>query len=381
MERFVSMVVKAARVARVVLLASALCVAAASTGHAACKTITNLAPTACGVVISTPGCYIIRNNLAATSDSGDCIEITAPDVYLNLADGEAITGTGAGSTGNGIHVTSTAAGATIVNGFVSSFNIGILAEARVRLEGPLVEFSNADGIQLSNAAASKIVGAIAIYNGYNAGIEIDGSNDCSLLNVAAAANPLGVLVSGSSGTDISNANINGNDTWGILVTQANSAPFALSNGANISGSYVYSNGVVGIWVLGGNGNKISANQIYENGRYGVWLDAAAGNEIGENTLYGNGIADVYLGCSETGPTGSIGCTNRASANEIDLNSSNGNGDYPYGIVIDDSTNKSNMVLDNTSTMHTTDDMYDSNPKTANTWFANTFTTANQSFIN
>ena len=63
MERFASMVVKAARVARVVLLASALCVAAASTGHAACKTITNLAPTACGVVISTPGCYIIRNNL------------------------------------------------------------------------------------------------------------------------------------------------------------------------------------------------------------------------------------------------------------------------------------------------------------------------------
>ena len=35
MERFASMVVKAARVARVVLLASALCVAAASTGHAA----------------------------------------------------------------------------------------------------------------------------------------------------------------------------------------------------------------------------------------------------------------------------------------------------------------------------------------------------------
>jgi parallel beta-helix repeat protein len=380
MEPFASTVVKAARVARLVLLASALCVTAASTGHAACKTITTLTPTACGVVISTPGCYVINNDLTASSDSGDCIQITAPDVYLNLADGESITGTGASSTGNGIHVTSTAVGATIVNGFVSSFNVGILAEARVRLEGPLVELSNADGIQLSNAPGSKIVGAIAIYNGYNAGIEIDGSNGCSLTNVAASDNPTGILVSGSSGTDISNAtNISGNDNWGIVVTPANSAPFAPSNGTNISGSYIYSNGHDGIWLLGSKAGKVSANQIYGNGRVGVWVDASSGNEVGGNTLHDNGIADVFLGCFDTGPIAE-GCANRSTANEIDYNNSNGNGDSNYGIALD-LGDASNTVLDNMSASHTTDDMYDANTKTANTWFGNTFTTASEPFIN
>jgi len=379
MEPFASTVVKAARVARLVLLASALCVTAASTGHAACKTITTLTPTACGVVISTPGCYVINNDLTASSDSGDCIQITAPDVYLNLADGESITGTGASSTGNGIHVTSTAVGATIVNGFVSSFNVGILAEARVRLEGPFVELSNADGIQLSNAPGSKIVGAIAIYNGYNAGIEIDGSNGCSLTNVAASDNPTGILVSGSSGTDISNAtNISGNDNWGIVVTPANSAPFAPSNGANISGSYIYNNGHDGIWLLGSKAGKVSANQIYGNGRVGVWVDASSGNEVGGNTLHDNGIADVFLGCFDTGPIAE-GCTNRSTANEIDYNNSNGNGDSNYGIALD-LGDTSNTVLDNISASHTTDDMYDANTKTANTWFGNTFTTASEPFI-
>jgi parallel beta-helix repeat protein len=379
MERFVSKVLEAARVARLVLMASALCAAAASTGHAACETITTLTPTACGVVISKPGCYVISNNLTATSDSGDCIEITAPDVYLNLADGESITGTGPGSTGNGIHVTSTAAGATIVNGFVSSFNIGILAEARVRLEGPLVELSNADGIQLSSAPGSKIFGAIAIENGFNAGIEIDGSNGCSLLNVAARDNPTGVLVSGSSGTDISNAtNISANDSFGILVTQANSAPFASSNGTNISGSYVYNNGHDGIWLLGSKASKVSANQIYGNGRVGVWLDASSDNEVGGNTLYDNGIADVFLGCFDTGPIDE-GCSNRSTANEIDYNNSNGHGDSSYGIAFD-LGDKSNTLLDNTSVSHTTDDMYDANLINQDTWFGNSFTTANQSFI-
>jgi parallel beta-helix repeat protein len=380
MEPIVSKVLKAARVARLVLMASALCVAAAATGHAACKTITTLTPTACGVVISTPGCYVINNDLTASSDSGDCIEITAPDVYLNLSDGESITGTGASSTGNGIHVTSTAAGATIVNGFVSSFNIGILAEARVRLEGPLVELSNADGIQLSNAPGSKILGAIAIENGSSAGIEIDGSNGCSLTNVAASDNPTGVLVSGSSGTDISNAtNISSNEIWGILVTQANSAPFAPSNGTIISGSYIYSNGHDGIWLLGSKANKVFANQIYGNGRVGVWLDASSGNEVGGNTLYDNGTADVFLGCFDTGPIAPEGCSNRSTANDIDYNNSNGKGDSSYGIAFD-LGDTSNTILDNTSSMHTTEDMYDANSKTANTWFANTFTTANQSFI-
>ena len=86
MARFYTAVIKMGRVARLVLIASALCVAAASNGHAACTAATThtLSPAACGVVISTAGCYNMTTSLIATSNTGDCIQITAPNVYLNL---------------------------------------------------------------------------------------------------------------------------------------------------------------------------------------------------------------------------------------------------------------------------------------------------------
>ena len=68
MTGFQGTVTKAGRVARLVLMASALFVVAASNGHAACTAATThtLSPTACGVVISTAGCYNMTTSLVAT---------------------------------------------------------------------------------------------------------------------------------------------------------------------------------------------------------------------------------------------------------------------------------------------------------------------------
>jgi len=101
MTRFQDTVMKAGRIARLVFMASALCMIAASNGHAACTAATThtLSPAACGVVISTAGCYNMTTSLVTTSNSGDCVLITAPSVYLNLT-GDSVTGTGASSTGN-----------------------------------------------------------------------------------------------------------------------------------------------------------------------------------------------------------------------------------------------------------------------------------------
>jgi hypothetical protein len=52
---------------------------------------------------------------------------------------------------------------------------------------------------------------------------------------------------------------------------------------------------------------------------------------------------------------------------------------PYGIVID-LGNTGNKVLGSNGATDTIDDMYDENKAGQNTWFGNTFTTANQSYI-
>ncbi len=79
MTGFDSTVMKVTRVARLVVIASVLCVAAVSNSNAACTAATThtLSPAACGVVISTAGCYNMTTNLVATSNSGDCVLITA----------------------------------------------------------------------------------------------------------------------------------------------------------------------------------------------------------------------------------------------------------------------------------------------------------------
>ena len=57
----------------------------------------------------------------------------------------------------------------------------------------------------------------------------------------------------------------------------------------------------------------------------------------------------------------------------------GTGANPYGIVLD-LGNTANKVLGSNGATDTVDDMYDANKAGQNTWFGNTFTTANQSYI-
>ena len=374
MTRFQDIAMKAGRVASLVIMASALFVAAASNGHAACTAATThtLSPAACGVVISTAGCYNMTTSLVATSDGGDCILITAPSVYLNLT-GESVTGTGAASTGNGIHLTSTAVGATIVGGSVSGFDIGILADARVVLEAPDVEGNNGDGIQLSSAAASKIVSGTSSSNGGN-GVTITGSNSFTLVSFDTSSNRgSGISVNTSSAGDITDATANSNSLSGITLNKSNST--------NIPGLNANSNGTYGVEVISSTGNKIFGTAINLNGIYGVYLKESSSNVVASpgGTVHCNGLIDVYLGCSDTAGPNGIACPTRSSANEIDGVVVFGTGVNPYGIVID-LGNTANKVLASNGSTDTIDDMYDANKAGQNTWFGNIFTTANQSYI-
>ncbi|MFZ0680964.1 NosD domain-containing protein [Candidatus Binatus sp.] len=374
MTGFDSTVMKVTRVARLVVIASVLCVAAVSNSNAACTAATThtLSPAACGVVISTAGCYNMTTNLVATSNSGDCVLITAANVYLNLTD-VSIKGTGAASTSNGIHVASTAAGATIVGGTVSGFDIGILAAARGVLEAPDAESNKGDGIQLNSAASSKIVSGASTSNGGN-GVTITGSNSFTMVSFDASNNNgSGTVVNTSSAGDITNETANSNALSGITLNKSNST--------NIPGLIANNNGTYGVEVVSSTSNKIFGTTINLNGIYGVYLKESSSNVVASpgGTIHCNGIIDVYLGCSDTaGPNGAA-CATASSANEIDGAIVFGTGVNPYGIVID-LGNIGNKVLASNGATDTIDDMYDANKAGQNTWFGNVFTTANQSYI-
>lgn len=378
MKRLGSTVMKAARFAGLVLLVVGLFLAAASNGHAACTPATThtISPTACGVVISTTGCYNVTPvNLTATTDAGDCIQITALNVYLNLR-GSTITGTGATSTGNGVHVTSTAAGATLVDAeFISGFNIGILAEAWVRLESPLAESNNGDGIKLINAASSRIVDGQSFSNGGN-GVEILSSNGYLLASPDAESNSLsGIAVTMSSSGGITNATASSNTLSGITLNTANATNISALNASN--------NGTYGIELITSKSNKILPSTINSNGIYGVYLKQSASNVLtGAGVpvpVNFNAVANVYLGCSDTtGPNG-IACATPSSSNEIDASDDDGGGTTSYGIAID-LGNKLNAIFGSGVRNNTTFDMYDANLAGQNTWFGNGFGSANQSFI-
>ena len=374
MKRFGATAMKLGRVARLVLVVSALCLAAASNGYAACTAATThtLSPSACGVVISTAGCYNMTTSLTDTSSTGDCIQITAPNVYLNLT-GVSITGSGGSSTGNGIHVTSTAGGATIVGGSVSGFDIGILAGARVLLEAPDVSSNNSDGIQITSAALSKIVGGSSDSNGGN-GVTVTGSNSFIFNTLDASNNhESGIVVNTSSAGAITSSTANSNSLSGISLNSSSST--------NIAGLNANSNGTYGVELFKSGSNRIFGIAINLNGIYGVYLKESSSNVVGSptGTIHCNGIIDVYLGCSDTAGPDLTACPTASSANEIDGAVVYGTGVNPYGIVID-LGNLGNRVLASNGSTDVTFDMYDANKAGQNTWFGNTFTSANQSYI-
>jgi hypothetical protein len=374
MKRFDATVMKLGRAASLVLVVSALCLTAASNGDAACTAATThtLSPSACGVVISTAGCYNMTTSLTDTSGTGDCIQITAANVYLNLT-GQTITGTGASSTANGIHVTSTGAGATIVGGTMSGFDIGILAGARVLLEAPDVSSNNSDGIQITSGALSKIVGGSSGSNGGN-GVTITSSNSFTFDTFDASNNHgSGIVVNTSSAGAITNSTANSNSESGITLNS--------STATNIAGLNSNSNGTYGVELFKSGSNKILGIAINLNSIYGVYLKSSSSNTVGSptGTIHCNGTIDVYMGCSDTAGPDLTTCATPSDANEIDGAVVYGTGVNPYGIVID-LGNLGNRVLGSNGSTDVTFDMYDANKAGQNTWFGNTFTTANQTYI-
>lgn len=173
--------------------------------------------TACGR-IARPGYYEVDNALVAQADPGDCIQISAPNVSLNL-NGQSISGANAG-VGAGVQVMPTAANAFIEGGgaTISGFFEGL----EIGGGGAVAEYFNAE-------------------NNYDAGV---------LLNRARLAN-------------IANFTANNNHLDGIRLAESVQS---VVQSFTASGNNRY-----GVWLVGSSHDAVSAFTVSDNMITGVYL--------------------------------------------------------------------------------------------------------------
>jgi parallel beta helix pectate lyase-like protein len=344
----------------------------------------------CGWVITTPGCYKLQNNLTATTDAGDCVQINSSNVFLDL-NTQTITGTGATSIGAGVHVLAeTTPGAVAISnvavqgGNISGFFFGVMVGdvtgtinvgpfvTKVRLDNMMAENNNDLGFYLYNAKLSQLSGLNSTSIS-QAGLDIFGGSGNHVSNSSFIGNSTGVVVAQSSGNVLSAVNASFSGDFGFYLIQA--------TGNQIDSPSADSNASSGVILLkAAKSNVILGGQANSNGVYGIWVEQSQANQVSGIELRSNGSAGIYLGCD--GPTTGT-CTAgipgipMSNANGIDANI-NITGS-PYGMAIDKG-NLNNTIVGNTSSGNATLDEYDGNKCGVNNWFADNFGTSNASCV-
>jgi len=148
-----------------------------------------------------------------------------------------------------------------------------------------------------------------------------------------------------------------------------------------SEGFYYENNTTGVFLRGAQNNNFGCLAAWDNSVYGVWIRGGSNNQIDYGATWNNGVAGVYIGCSATGPTGPA-CTtgNTSSGNSVFGLLSFTTSVQNYGLVVETGGLQNNLV-DNSFFSDAVDDLFDGNASaTGNTWHANLFTTANQSYI-
>ena len=208
---------------------------------------------ACGCTITKAGTYTVTAALSASS--GDCIDIKASNVILNVQK-KGITGPGSGtSTGVGIHVLKSSSGAFIEGG-----------------GGP------------SNVTIS----------GFKYGLEVDGKNTVSDW-VNSHGNVVGVFLNGATGASIDDFSSNDNSVYGLWIRggKGNSVEDFETNDNTGTGVYVGchaddTRGTTCPGVKPSSGNRIYDFSSEDNGDAGVVIDVGdEGNALSDLNITGN----------------------------------------------------------------------------------------------
>ena len=179
--------------------------------------------TDCGP-IATAGSYVVAQNL--TTASGDCIDVQAPDVSLDLG-GYTLSGNGSGT---GIRLLSGATGVYIHNGTVTGFGTGV-----------------------EDDAGGNLIEALQSLRNQESGVYFNGINN------------------GVSGSTVWRSTLSGNGRYGLYLSQS-------QNNSAIT-DVISQNGVDGIWLQASSSNLLSSNSVGGNGYAGI-LVGDAGDTLG-----------------------------------------------------------------------------------------------------
>ncbi len=240
--------------------------------------------TACGR-ITHPGYYEVNSALTAGSDPGDCIQIVAANVLLNL-NGQAITGVGAGS---GVHVMPTGAQAYIEGGgaTISGFMDGVEINGAGATVENFVASNNRDaGVLLNHARLATVSNFTTNTSG--GGAELDG-----VRLVASAQNSIesfsaiygdrfGVWLLGSSHNSISSFTITYSGIAGIYLGCSMTGPDGSCRPTSPKSMF---NAIF---------NGVSSDNSSAPAGYGVAIDLGdISNRVSNVTAQGNFIYDVF----------------------------------------------------------------------------------------
>jgi len=249
---------KTVRHAGLVLMTGAFCVFVHPQPASAATPVSS-----CGAVLSSPGEYILTNDL--NNCPVTAVTITASDVHFNL-NGHTIDGT---DTGIGIAV--------------GRVGLTCVATSSVHINnGTVTQFD--DGIQLCSATDAHINNVTATQN--ENGFQLIDSDDNHLNGNTASDNQDGIdLNNDSDDNKINGNNASGNSGDGIELDN--------SDGNELIGNTASDNGADGIDLDDADHNTVRANKTNDNGDHGIEVNNGANeNLLQANTSTGNGTFDM-----------------------------------------------------------------------------------------
>jgi hypothetical protein len=343
----------------------------------------------------------VTANLQATG--GDCIDISAPFVLLNLNNLKISQNVAGKGKGIGIHVLSTATGTSVNGGadFVGSpgtiadFSVGVQNDApRAAIFSFDAQF-NVTGV-VNNGANALFANFISSFNSQNGVInrgasgalfslfKVTNSADGVLLTSAAAPSPPtsnvrlisfttelnshnGVKLAGLTNSDLEDFEAFANGSNGVLITggggnklsdfEAGSLSLPASgntgfgvtvmtsNANNLSDFETSTNGIGGVQIVRSNGNRIEFFDSHSNsGGPGVWLNGSAHNTVSDFNACANSTSGIYIGCSSNTRPSNSSCGAAPHSNDnVVIGGSPMNNKVGIGI---DLANGSNRLIQN-----------------------------------
>jgi parallel beta-helix repeat protein len=146
-----------------------------------------------------------------------------------------------------------------------------------------MDYDGSSGILVSNADDVAITGLGEII-GFDRGVTFMGSSGGQVTDLQLADNGIGVLMSGSTETELSRNTITNNGIAAIADS---------SNGGVVAFNQIVANVENGILLLGSDDNVVAANNMFGNGENGIYLDILSnGNTVDYNTVFGHEMADM-----------------------------------------------------------------------------------------